>query len=335
MTVWTELMAIPFELAHTDVNGINTRVLRAGDGEPVVFLHGVSGHLEAYTRTIPGHAEHYAVHALDMLGHGYTDKPEGPYTIDRYVNHVTEYLDSQQLESVNLVGISLGGWVAAWLASDHPDRVRRLTLIAPGGLRADPATMSRIRDSTTAGVMEADREWTRRRLEQLMASSSVVTEELVDIRYTIYHQPAFRDHLDSVLVLQDAEIRNRYLLTDERLARIAAETLVVWPVADPYGPVGDGEHLAEAIPNARLEVMPHCGHWPPFEQAQRFTELNLTFLRDGLAAARGVTPLPDRPGAPGRACSGRRRPLSGLGDQCRFARPQLGSPWTSAAPLPT
>ena len=73
---------------------MRTRALQAGSGEPVIFLHGTSGHLEAFIRNIPAHSAEYACHAIDMLGHGYTDGPDEPYRIPVYVEHVLDYMDA-------------------------------------------------------------------------------------------------------------------------------------------------------------------------------------------------------------------------------------------------
>lgn len=138
MTIWTDLAGTAFEVSYAPVNGARTRVLRAGSGEPVVMLHGTSGHLEAFVRNVPAFAEHFEVHALDMLGHGYTDNPGGDLRIPRYVQHVLDYLDSRGIEKAHFVGESLGGWVAGRLAADRPERVGRLVLVAPGGTVANP-----------------------------------------------------------------------------------------------------------------------------------------------------------------------------------------------------
>src|SRR5699024_6605627 len=104
MTIWTELADIPFEVSYAPVNGVRTRVLRAGQGEPVIMLHGTSGHLEAFVRNIPSLSEKYEVHALDMLGHGYTENPGEDLRIPRYVQHVLDYLDSRGIERAHFVG---------------------------------------------------------------------------------------------------------------------------------------------------------------------------------------------------------------------------------------
>jgi 2-hydroxy-6-oxonona-2,4-dienedioate hydrolase len=127
MSIWTRLSDIDYRQTYVDAAGIKTRAVQAGpaDGEHVVFLHGTSGHLEAFVRNLGPHAERYRCHAIDMLGHGYTGKPDYPYDIPRYVEHLLGYLDAVGASRAHLVGESLGGWVAAWLASEHPDRVAR------------------------------------------------------------------------------------------------------------------------------------------------------------------------------------------------------------------
>ena len=142
MTIWTDL-SVPFRLERVDVGGVGTRALMAGDGPDVLFLHGTSGHLEAFTRNIAPHVDAgFRCHAIDLLGHGYTDKPDFDYEIPRYVGHVLGYLDAQGIDRVHLAGESLGGWVSAWLTSEHPDRVHTLQLIAAGGTPPTPRSWS-------------------------------------------------------------------------------------------------------------------------------------------------------------------------------------------------
>lgn len=81
MSIWTDLAGVDHAVRFVNAGGVRTRALQAGTGEAVVFLHGTSGHLEAFVRNIPAHAERYACHAIDMLGHGYTDGVDEPYRI--------------------------------------------------------------------------------------------------------------------------------------------------------------------------------------------------------------------------------------------------------------
>ena len=278
MTIWTDLTGTAFEVSYARVNGVRTRVLRAGSGEAVVLLHGTSGHLEAFIRNVPALAGSFAVHALDMLGHGYTDNPGGDLRISRYVRHMLDYLDSRGIDRAHFIGESLGGWVSARLAADHPDRVGRLVLVAPGGTVADPEVMNRIRTTTKAAVTSDDRDLTRRRLELLMHDPVNVSDELVDVRHAIYHRPEFAAGIDQLLCLQNMDNRIEDLLTAEQLGRIGVPTLIIWGAQNPFGDVPEARRMQQMIPGSTLEIFSNCGHWPQHEHAARFNELAGKFL---------------------------------------------------------
>ena len=80
VSIWSELADVDHELRHVDVTGVRTRVLQAGSGPDLVLLHGTGGHLEAYARDIGGLARDFRVTAYDMVGHGWSDLPDRPYT---------------------------------------------------------------------------------------------------------------------------------------------------------------------------------------------------------------------------------------------------------------
>lgn len=277
-TIWTELAHLDHALVTVDAAGIPTRSLQAGSGEPVVFLHGTSGHLEAFIRNLGVHAERYACHAVDMLGHGYTGKPDYPYEIDRYVDHLIGYLDAIGADRVHIVGESLGGWVGARAAVQHPDRVITLQLLCAGGTVANPVVMERIATSTRQAVQFDDIDLTRSRMELLMADPVDATDELVRVRHAIYHQPDFVANVENLLCLQDMPTRQRNLLTPDELAQIKAPTLIVWGRQNPFGEVPEAEAMHDAVPGSELVLLEKCGHWPQHERAEQYNQISLDFL---------------------------------------------------------
>ena len=279
MSLWPEVANGSFSLGFKQAGAIRTRVLEAGSsGEPVIFIHGTAGHLEAYQRNILAHAERYRVLALDMIGHGFTDKPDHPYEIKHYVRHLKDVIDAYGFERVHLSGESLGGWIVAQFAIEHPERVGKLVLNTAGGLNTDPAVMTRLREISLKAVQEPTRENVRKRLEWLVHDRAHVTEDLVDMRYRIYTQPGFAKAMENILCLQIMDIRERNILTDEALSRIQAPTLVVWTDHDPTAGIPVGERFARVIPNARLTVFEGCAHWPQYEDAERFNNEHMAFL---------------------------------------------------------
>ena len=284
MSIWTDLTGLAFSLEFVDAGGVPTRALIAGpdDGSDVVFLHGTSGHLEAFSRNFVPHVQAgFRCHAIDMLGHGYTGKPDYHYEIPRYVEHLVGYMDAQGMESAHLVGESLGGWVAGWLASEQPERVKSLQMVAAGGTKANPEIMERIKNSTTRAVLEDNIDLTRERLYLLMFDGPRdVSEELVEVRHAIYHQPDFQQNLHNLLCLQNMEIRQRNLMTNERLNSIAVPTLVVWGNENPFGEVPEATNMSEAIAGSRLELIGSCGHWPQHEQSELYNPMSIGFITE-------------------------------------------------------
>jgi 2-hydroxy-6-oxonona-2,4-dienedioate hydrolase len=282
MSIWTDLTGIDFAVRHVDADGVKTRALIAGDGEDVIFLHGTSGHLEAFSRNFVPHVKAgYRCHAIDALGHGYTDKPDFNYEIPRYVAHIIAYMDAQGIEKAHFAGESLGGWTAAILAVNHPERVRSLQLVAAGGTKANPEIMERLIKSTTKAVSEDDIGLTRQRLHLLMHDPAKdVSEELVEIRHAIYHQPAFVKNLHNLLCLQNMEIRQRNMMRPEQLAQIKCPTLIVWGRNNPFGEIPEVTKMHEDIPGSRLELFDNCGHWPQHERSEIYNPLSISFLNE-------------------------------------------------------
>lgn len=98
----------------------------------MILLHGITGHAEAYVRNLASHAAHFSVWAIDLIGHGYSEKPNHRLEIPHYVDHVLRFMDAVGIERAAFSGESLGGWTAARLAIDHPHKVNRVVLNTMG-----------------------------------------------------------------------------------------------------------------------------------------------------------------------------------------------------------
>jgi 2-hydroxy-6-oxonona-2,4-dienedioate hydrolase len=279
-SVWSDLQGVAFEQGYLDAAGVRTRYLRTGDsGKPVlVLLHGSGGHAEAYIRNLASHAEHFWTWSIDMLGHGYTDKPGHPLEVDHYVAHLMDVLRAIGTDRVYLSGESLGGWVAARPAVDHPDAVARLVLNTAGGSQADAVVMKRIITLSMAAAEDPTWETVQARIKWLMADKSKDYDDLVASRQRIYRQPGFVDAMRDIMALQDPEIRARNILGPVEYGSITAPTLVLWTSDDPTADVTEGRRMASMIPGARFEVMQGCGHWPQYEDPKTFNRLHLDFL---------------------------------------------------------
>jgi 2-hydroxy-6-oxonona-2,4-dienedioate hydrolase len=279
--IWPQLMTAGFSQSWVDAGGIRTRVLEAGDGPALVLLHGTGGHAEAYLRNLGRLARSFRTIVYDLVGHGFSDAPDRPYTLDLYSEHLRCLLDALSLERAHLSGESLGGWVAAWFSERHPERVDRLVLTTPGNVTSKPETMERIRESTMRAVREASPESVRARLEWLFAPENrgLVTDELVAVRLAIYSRPGYEQAMRNILVLQDPEVRARYAWGPDWTSRIGAPTLIIWTSDDPTGSYEEGELLQSWVSGSRLVNIEGAGHWPQWERPAEFERLHEEFLR--------------------------------------------------------
>src|SRR5580692_6878533 len=114
-SIWTDLRDVSFSQGWVDANGVRTRYLVSGDpsSPALLLLHGTGGHAEAYVRNLNAHRAFFRTYAIDLLGHGWTDKPDIPMEIPAYVEHLIAVLGALGLKRAHISGESLGGWVAA------------------------------------------------------------------------------------------------------------------------------------------------------------------------------------------------------------------------------
>ena len=278
---WIDLRAGAFSQGYLTAGGYRTRYLHAGQhGQPpLILLHGTGGHAECYSRNLLAHGEHFDTYAIDLIGHGYSDKPSFPYEIDVYVEHVRAVIDTLGFNQIRLSGESLGGWVAARFALKYPERVTQIVLNTTGGATMNLEVMQRIKTLTMAAVATPTWDTVKARLEWLMADPATVTDDLIACRQAIYQAPGMLEAMPHILCLQEPDIRARNNLTDDEWRAIKAPTLVLWTDKDPTAAVEVGERITSLIPNSEFALMIGCGHWPQFEDPETFNTLHLRFLK--------------------------------------------------------
>jgi 2-hydroxy-6-oxonona-2,4-dienedioate hydrolase len=200
--MWADLVASAFELSFRTVNGVRTRVLTAGSGPALLLLHGTGGHLETYQKNVTELLKHFTVIVPDMIGHGYTGRPDVNYTLDDYADHLFALLDDLGIGPVFLSGESVGGCIAAWMALRAPERARALVLNTGILERPDRAGLKQLDDleaRTRKLANDLTLDAVRRRMEWLVLDPDKMTDEMISIRYDIYAQPGMLDDVVKIL----------------------------------------------------------------------------------------------------------------------------------------
>jgi 2-hydroxy-6-oxonona-2,4-dienedioate hydrolase len=279
-SIWSALRDVAFRQGWIEAAGVSTRYVEAGDPErpAVLMLHGTGGHWETFVSNIGPFSSHFRCVAIDMVGNGFSGKPDVDYEIGVYVEHAFAVLDALAIERSSIIGTSLGAWVAARSAITHPDRVAKLVLMSPAGLVATESNMQRIRAERTAAVDDPSWERIKGLFDHLIADERNRIPDMVAVRQAIYRLPETRGAIDHVLILQDPLARDRNLISEEEWSSIAAPTLVVASGQDAGEYESTARRVATLIPNAEVLEMPSVRHWPHFEDPDHFNAAAIEFL---------------------------------------------------------
>ena len=280
-------------IAHAD--GLKLHYHEAGPGDdgadlaPVVFLHGGgpgAGSWSNFGTSLPVFAQHRRTLLVDQPGFGHSEKPEfTDHFFNFSANALEALLDELGVQRVHLVGNSLGGGTAVRFALDHPDRVERLALMAPGGLNlnlfASEPTEGVKRLYEFGGGDGPSRDKLKRFLRTMVHDRSLITDELLEQRYRIASDPeSLRAMMSMGMSFANPDFAERGMLWREA-HRLQHEVLLVWGREDRVNPLDGALAALKLIPKARLHVFGECGHWAQLEKFEEFNRLVTEFLADG------------------------------------------------------
>jgi len=277
------------EAAETiELHGNNVTFLRAGEGPPLLLLHGIAGSYETWAPLLPALSRDFTVIAPDMLGHGRSAKPRGDYSLGAYAAGARDILLALGHESATVVGHSLGGGVAMQFAYQFPAHTERLALVSSGGLGEEVNVV--LRAATLPGselvLPVITKAWVtgagRRIGELLNAMGLGPNADMTEIArgYASLADPharsAFIHTARSVIDHRGQRVsaRDRLYLAD------SVPSLIVWGDRDRIIPVRHGERAAGEMPGSRLEIFERSGHFPHLDQPTRFARVLRDFVHE-------------------------------------------------------
>lgn len=279
-SIWSALREVEFRQGYVDAGGVRTRYVESGvsDAPAVVMLHGTGAHWETFARNIGPYGEHFRTIAFDMIGNGFSGRPDHDYEIPHYVEHTLHLMDALGVDRAHLLGTSLGSWVAAAAALRAPDRVHKMVLMSVAGLIASEENMQRIVATRMKAVENPEWDSIKAMFDHLIADERNRLPDLVSLRQAIYRQPDMIETMRHTLVLQDLEVRNRNLLSEDEWRSIAHPTLTIASGKDYSEYSNTSRIVADLMPDARVVEMAEVKHWPHFEDAEHFNRVSLDFL---------------------------------------------------------
>ncbi len=262
------------------VDGLRLQIAESGAGPALLLVHGLTASHAVWEPTIAEFAREWRVIAPDLPGHGESDKPDAPYTIDFFAGVLRSAMRELGVDDAVVAGSSLGGQVALELAAWYPTFTRALVLAAPA-----VGYSAAMRPVGQALQMIAGPTLLRSRLRQVVQQGfhdrtrigHVTRRRILEERLAADDFPAFAHAVAKSL---------GGVLTAERqpLARVTQPVLLIWGREDRLVPLRRSERLLRRLPQARLHVLERCGHLPMLEQPTAFNRAVAGFLRVALDA---------------------------------------------------
>jgi pimeloyl-ACP methyl ester carboxylesterase len=274
------------DLKTVEIDGIPFNYIDVGSGddqEPAVLVHGLGGQWQNWLENIPRLAQDRRVVAMDLPGFGLTPEPpeDVDVTITQYGRWVNELCDRLGMEQIELVGNSMGGYIAAEVAIQFPERVKRLVLVSAAGIssaetiQAPILTFGRMAAAIASNSVTRYRRLASRPVTRHVSLALVARHPRLlkaDLAYEGFFKgggkPGFDDALRASL---DYDFR-------DRLPDVKVPTLIVWGEKDSIIPTRDADEFERLIEDSRKVVMKDTGHVPMAERPQAFNDVLVKFL---------------------------------------------------------
>ncbi len=253
--------------------------IESGKGEPLILVHSAGQSLYTFNKLIAKLALKYRVIALDLAGHGYSDRPNFfDYSAEDHAESLARFMDAMGIETAHFMGFSFGAAYALMLAGIHPERVDKLIAIAPGGVTADMPLSVRLLESGMLGIFGSkvfSRKSIAKLLDECVFDHTILKEHDID-QYT---EPFSNSDVRYC-------VRRTVNAFDEEsvmgaLRNVESDVLVLWGDEDKWHPMELKDEYLAAIKNSKFTVVRNSGHLPQEERADRVCELVFDFIPAG------------------------------------------------------
>jgi pimeloyl-ACP methyl ester carboxylesterase len=247
-----------------------------GQGTPLLLIHGLGSRSEDWTPEMPGYvAKGFRVYAIDLLGCGRTDHPEIAYTIQQQTDLIHGFLTAIHVPQADVIGWSMGGWIALQFALEHPASVRRLVVMDSPGLS--------FRTDLTPEIFEPHTVPRLKLLEALLVPHPHNLPAFFNYRLLAAMQrnfPVVHRTVASMLTGKD--------LLDGQLHNIRVPVLIVWGKQDTLIPPSVAFRMHRAMPQSVLQLYSGCGHIGPATCSDQMVPRVIDFLHSQPPASGGI-----------------------------------------------
>jgi 4,5:9,10-diseco-3-hydroxy-5,9,17-trioxoandrosta-1(10),2-diene-4-oate hydrolase len=264
---------VPVARRMISARGVSTHFLNAGEGFPLLLVHGAGAGAVQWRPVFRLLASRYSVFASDVVGYGETDKPNGPYDRHCFARWLFDFVEALQLRQFHLVASSQSGPAALEFTAEHPRRVRKLVLVDSAGFGGRPPL------GALLGMVwlysrpsQAALRWQKR---YLVHSPESLDDELAAYAVAVAGMPGGKR------AFWQGRGRALERMPTSLPRRVGRPTLIVWGKADRLFPASDAKQAKGLLPNAGLRLLTNAGHLSYLDQPEFFGQAIVEFLSEG------------------------------------------------------
>ena len=250
--------------------------LEGGKGETILFVHGFGTDKDSWATFLPAFSGSYRLIVPDLPGFGETSGPDtAGYDIPSQVKRFARFIDTAGLDSFHLIGVSMGGYISAYYASEYPEKVQSLTLIDTAGVTSRIPSHIWQRYKTDGEILLLYR--TPEQFDRFL-SALFHHPPFIPLRFKEYFAERGARNYDYHKKILNQMVDGGMNLLESRLPRIRARTLLIWGKDDRIIHVSSVEKFKKGIKDCRTVIMDNCGHVPYLECPEKSKQAYREFL---------------------------------------------------------
>ncbi len=242
---------------YITIGDYNIRYFEEGQGETVIFIHGIGQAMYTFRKNVRVLSEHCHVVCIDLLGHGLSDKPDIDYTINDFSKLIVDFMDAMNIEKASLLGFSTGAIIALDVAIKYPKLVSRLILLSPGGVtKTYPWQIKHLSTPIISDILFTffNKSMLKSVIEDAYYDPTLVTNDLVRHYFKVLSN---KENLDSTIVAysnwDDSNIAYE-------LSSVEAPAYIFWGENDKWHPLEMLELYEDALSDVYSATFADCGH---------------------------------------------------------------------------
>ncbi len=242
---------------YINIGEYRIRYFEEGQGETLILIHGLGQAMYTFRKNVRVLSEHCHVISIDLLGHGFSSKPEIDYSIDDFSKLIVDFMNAMEIQKASLLGFSTGAIIALDVAIKYPQYVKQLFLLSPGGVtKTYPSLIKHLSTPIISDIIFTffNQSMIKSVLDQAYFDPTLVTKDVIRHYHKVLSK---KENLDAcILAYSNWDDEN----IAYELSSVKAPAYIFWGEEDTWHPINMLELYEDALPEVYSATLPDCGH---------------------------------------------------------------------------